>query len=261
MNIVEAFIKFQHGLIILLSGLDGCGKMALAKNISRDFKIGLIDQRDFYREDYDQKVTFPNGQEVINYETDDAVDWDKFNEQVKQMAPKGVVISGFSFPVEKLGFKPNYYIHLTMSKQLCMEKRKIMDDATEKLKMNQLTFPYYLESMKKFPIDKIINTNDKNDDSIYDEVFDYLIPEIDRVVHKKPRPMARETPVQRAPGSTPNDQTYRKRKAEYEIEAHLLAKPRYVNNDDLNMFNNFDTILEDSSESESPYNGQILFIK
>jgi uridine kinase len=55
MNIVEAYIKFNKGLIIVVSGISGCGKTTLARDIERDFNLKLIDQYDYYLEKYDNK--------------------------------------------------------------------------------------------------------------------------------------------------------------------------------------------------------------
>jgi uridine kinase len=52
MNIVEAYIKFKGQLIIFISGLPACGKLILAKTIQTDFSLKLLNQFDYYKEDY-----------------------------------------------------------------------------------------------------------------------------------------------------------------------------------------------------------------
>lgn len=190
MNIVEAYIKFRGQLLIFISGLPGCGKLKLAKNIARDFKLKIIDQYDYYKKDYDVTVTLHNDIKLINWYTDDAVDWDRFNEDIDKFKTNGLIVIGVALIESKITSKPDYHIHLNISKQLCMEKRKdflkehkekyaeeykSLETPIEKLKMNQLIFPYYLESTKKSKINKFININDMTDNQVYDIAFDALI--------------------------------------------------------------------------------------
>ena len=194
MNIVEAYIKFKGQLLIFVSGLSGCGKLALGKSIEKDFKLKLIDQFDYYKKDYDVTVSLPDGTKLINWYSDDAVDWDKLNDDIDKSKLKGLVVVGFSLPENKVRV-PDYHFHLNAPKQLCVEKRKtflennkekheeeykLIGTQTEKLKMNQLIFPYYLESIKNSKINKFINIKQGDDkflteDEIYDEAYDILI--------------------------------------------------------------------------------------
>ena len=108
------------------------------------------------------------------------------------MKGDGLLVIGISFPEDKIESKPDYHIHLNISKQACVERRKmflekhkdeenygedykLIGSVTEKLKMNQLIFPYYLESIKKAKINKFININEMNNDVVYDTAFDALI--------------------------------------------------------------------------------------
>ena len=52
MNIIEAYIKFNSQLIILISGFSGSGKTLLGRNIQRDFKLQFINLNDYYKENY-----------------------------------------------------------------------------------------------------------------------------------------------------------------------------------------------------------------
>lgn len=190
MNIVEAYIKFNGQLLIFISGLPGCGKLKLAKNISKDFKLKIIDQYEYYKKDYDVTATLPDGTKIINWYTDDAVDWDKFNDDINKYKKDGLIVIGVSLIENTITSKPDYHFHLNISKQLCIEKRKeflqehkdkyeedykVVNTPIEKLKMNQLIFPYYLESIKKSKINKFININEMTDQQVYDMAFDVLI--------------------------------------------------------------------------------------
>lgn len=210
MNIVEAYIKFNKQLIILVSGINGCGKGEIAQDIASDFEISLIDQFKYYREDYNEETELPNGTKVINWDNDDAVNWDKLNEDVNEKKSKGVIIVGFSFPKDKLAFKQDFHLHINIAKKVCFEKRKEFLEKhsdrfpkntpeQELLKFNKLTFPYYLESRDKNKVDKWLNANKFSNDELYNQAFDYLIAMIQKWLDQKdgkagpPRPK-RKTP-------------------------------------------------------------------
>ncbi len=122
-NIVEAYKEFNGQLIILISGLSGSGKTILAENICRDFKLKEINVRDYYKKDYNETIKLPNEKTVVNYDTDDAVDWTKLNEDINKLKKDGVVVIGHVFPTDKLDFKADYHTHLKISKQELKKKR------------------------------------------------------------------------------------------------------------------------------------------
>jgi len=183
MNIVEAYIKFKKQLIILISGLPGSGTLNLAKNIEKDFKLKLIDQNDYYILDYNVNVTLQNGITLINWYNDDSIEWNKLNIDINKYKSNGLVIFGISFPKNKIDADIDYHIHLNISKKMYMDKRKLFyeknnqdyDIVSEKLKVNQLIYPYYFESLKNNKIDKFVDINELNDYQIYDNIFDILI--------------------------------------------------------------------------------------
>lgn len=210
MNIVEAYIKFKGQFIILISGLPGCGKLAIAKSLSKDFKFKLLDQYNYYKKDYQETSTLQDGTKVINWYNDNAIDWDKLKDDIEENKKKGVVVVGISFPKDK--FDADYHLHLTMSKQMCMEKRKeflekhkeedkysqefkVLNTPTEKLIMNQLIFPYYLEARNNGKIDKWINMDTLgSDDDVYDMVFDHMLSVVQAYTDEHDKKFSERTP-------------------------------------------------------------------
>jgi adenylate kinase family enzyme len=277
MNIVEAYIKFNGQLVVLISGLPGCGKTGLGKSVARDFKIKLIDQYNYYKKDYDNKTTLPDNTTIVNWYTDDAIDWDKFNEDINAEKKSGVVVIGVSLPEDKLSFHPDTHIHLKISKQQCLEKRKVylennkdeypeeyelLHTPAEKLKMNLLIFPYYLETIKKEKINKFININEIEDDKIYDEVFDYLINLIQNYLNS---PISETTPkVTKTSENTSKPQTT----DTISTSIELLDEPRYTYDDELDMvtkYQDFERLEDNNLESSDIFDqtirdGPIKFI-
>jgi len=193
MNIVEAFIKFNKKLIIIISGLSGSGKTEITSNIERDFKIKKIDIETMCIESFDKIVELPNGIKVKDWDHIDAYDWDKINKEVINNQKSGVVICGPNFPTDKITFEADFHIHIKISKQLLIEKRhdfiknnpekcseliQYLDTPTETLMINHITYPHYLEYSQKSKIDKYINSKDITIDQIYDQAADYLFYKI-----------------------------------------------------------------------------------
>lgn len=191
MNIIEAYIKFNGQLLIFLSGLSGCGKTSVAKSIKKGLNLEMIDQVNYYKKDYNTTITLPDGNEVLNLSTDDAFDWDKLNADIEKYKSKGLLVSGFALPEDKITSKVDYHVHLSISKKECIERRHqylekhkdefpeeyaMIDSPAEKLKLNQLVYPYYLDVTKRSKINKFININTiPEDETVIDLVFDNII--------------------------------------------------------------------------------------
>lgn len=204
-SIIEAFIEKKGGLIILISGMSGSGKTKLGKELAKLFKCEFLNSSKFCKKDYDDKISFkfPNSEktyEFLNYDSDDIIDWNKFNDEVKELKNKGVIISGISFPKNKINFTADFSIHIKLNKQNLLKKRKqfledhkedcnnfdiINDSNIELYIMNHYTYPYYLNITQNTFINKFINANElvekSNEDyfdSIFDECIDFLIKSI-----------------------------------------------------------------------------------
>lgn len=190
MNVVDAYKKFKGQLIILVTGLSACGKSKLGKFIAEDFKLTYLNQFNYYKQDYSTIAKLPDGREIINWDDDDAVDWDKLNKDIIENSKNGVIVSGFALPDKLLKFKPDYHLHISMSKKTCLDKRKeyiishkdkhqkefeLIGTPNEHLQFNRLTFPYYLGLKERTTINKYLNANEKNDDEMYDESFNLII--------------------------------------------------------------------------------------
>lgn len=197
MNIIEAYIKFKQQLIIIISGISGCNKTSLAKKLSKELGLKLINQNDYLNPDYNVIVMLPNDTKIINWHNDDAVLWDKFNDDI--INSTGAIVSGFSFPVDKLKFIPDYHIHITITKQSCIKKRqeflkKHKDDPKyvtefneigtpiENYKFNQLAYPYYMESVKNMKVNKFINANKLSNDEIINDAWNSIISFVQKYI-------------------------------------------------------------------------------
>ena len=249
MNIIEAYIKYKGQLIILISGLPACGKLNLAKTIHKDFNLKLINQFDYYKKGYNKTITLHDGTTLINWYTDDAVDWEKLNKDIDENKDNGIIVVGFSLPADKITSNVDFHIHLNISKQACMDKRKahvekhkdkhpqeykILGTPLEKLKMNKLIFPYYLESVKKSKIQKFINMMDKSDAEIYDIAFNYIIDFIEDYLYPD---STQSNTTEKTPKVTKiTKKPYTQTEPEsISMTGELLDKPEYLYDKELDM--------------------------
>lgn len=181
MNILEAFLLFNNHLIIIISGLPGCHKSSFAKKLANEFNFYFINQSDYYKKDFNNIVSLPDGSTFNNYSTDDAIDWYKFNNDINNNKNKGVVISGFSFPSNLLKFETNLHIHLGITKSKCFESiesqliKNNQNVVNEKLKFNKFVYPYYLSLKNRSSIDKFFFVDDIDYDNFYNILWSYII--------------------------------------------------------------------------------------
>lgn len=192
-NIVEAYIEFYGQLVIVISGISGSGRAKLAANISEDFQIKMVNVTEYYKKDYDTVVKLPNGTSVVNYDDDNAIDWDKFNEYINSVKNKGIAIVCTVLPTSKIAFEVDYHVSLKISKQIAKDRitkyiqenpDKKMDLETEILRLNMLKYSYYFDGMDRMNVNRYVNASTINDSQIYDTVFDSIINMIHNKVHE-----------------------------------------------------------------------------
>lgn len=200
MNIVEAYVKFNNGMIIIISGLSGSGKTKVASYIEKDLKIKKIDLDDYCKEENHITVKLPNDITVEDWDHIDVYDWKKFNEDVEKYKNRGVVLCGAYFPSDKITSNVDFHIHIKISKQQIIEKRteyikkypdkcptlkEHLDSNIVKLLINTVTYPHYIEYRNKSKIDLWISADELTTEKIYDNVFDFLMGKIQQFLNAR----------------------------------------------------------------------------
>jgi adenylate kinase family enzyme len=189
MNIIDAYLKLNGQMIILISGMSGTRKSEIANFFSGLFGFLLFQMSDFYKENYKESnnyVELPNGDSILDWENiDNSIDWEKMNNHVNEKKKYGIILEGFGFPEDKINFKCDYHIHLKISKEKLLERREkykekhpgenIYDKNIEKLILNKITIPHYLKLRDRSKIDKYININEnENIDEIKKNIFEFI---------------------------------------------------------------------------------------
>ena len=198
-NVIEAYIKQKHQFIVTISGLLCSGKSKLAMLLASDLNMPIIEQRSMYKKDFVNKVKLSNGYEVNNHDVDDAIDWDLLNKAVNKYKEFGVIIIGTVFPTDKLKYKADYHVNVSISKTKCLEKqvegilrnkKRFVEELKEHqsgnlaLRLDELTLPYYKKTIENSIINKFVNANKLNEEEMYNVLFDSLIHYIEKTIYK-----------------------------------------------------------------------------
>lgn len=193
MNIVEAYLKFNKQLIILVSGLSGSNKSQLAKFIERDFKIKSINIDDYCIKEFEKMVDVIDGVKINDWDDIDSVNWKNINKDVEKYKDLGVVLYGSYITSDKITFNPDFHIHVKISKQNLIDARrtfiknnpdtcekliKFVDTPTEHAIINKIVFPHYQKYLEQSKIDKYINANELDVNEVYDAASSFLFNKI-----------------------------------------------------------------------------------
>lgn len=187
MNIIDAYIAFTGQFIVALTGLSDCGRDDISKLLSKDTKLQIINQKQYYvpieklNPQY-QKFKLSDGSVVSIWETNDNfVEWDKFNKVVNDNKKNGIIINAFSLPVDKIDFMPDIHVHFNINRGKCIariiEKNKDLDPGI----LNEKLTPVYEYYKELLPIPKITkfftikSIEDQSLSDLYDLVWDYVI--------------------------------------------------------------------------------------
>jgi cytidylate kinase len=195
-NIVQKYIKDNSQLIILISGFSGCGKTLFAKSIAKDFDIKFINLNDFLLLETYTKTVQVGDKNIIDWEDPEATNWEELNSKINSIKSKGVVISGFMFPTDLLKFKPNFHIHIKISKDNLIKLRQTylelkedsklneIDEEMQRRILNKISFEHNLKGLEKSKPTKFIQM-ELDGQLVYDEIFSYLIESIEKDVYRK----------------------------------------------------------------------------
>lgn len=188
MNISEEYIMVNKGLIILISGLSGTNKSLLAKEIEKDFKLKLIDINEYCINENNVPIVEIFGLKIKDWDDVNTYNWTKINEDVSKYKVNGCVVVGDMFPKSKFKQDKYFHIHLTISKEKLVEKRKIIIQKNEKGKcndlkqftnnllgfINKITYPHYIKYREDSKIDFWIKSDENTIEEMYNKTFDFI---------------------------------------------------------------------------------------
>lgn len=169
--------------VYAISGLSATGKTTIGRRIENDFLIDevkhieFIDQ-DWYYKDNKPKVLLSSGENVSNWDCVEAIYWGTLNADIKyKLKSRDVLLVGFALWESLMEFPIERHVHLTYSQSHCKKdiqkcidgrirskKLKTLEKREkDRLMVEEIVFPFYLETLKKSKIDDLIAVYDEKD--------------------------------------------------------------------------------------------------
>lgn len=182
MNILQAYIKKNKQFILLVLGMPCTSKSKIAKELVIDLGLPLVNINDYLIQDkyIDKEI---DGVKFKLYEHPDNYDWEKLDKDVNKLKSNGIVLYGNYIDKEKISFEPDFVLFFSMGLNLCktlLVSKKLLpynlDDEKVKTYFTKVFNPVYDELKEKIKINKFYNIKEQTSfDSLYDEVFDYVM--------------------------------------------------------------------------------------
>jgi len=264
MNIVDAYIKFNGELIILISGLSGSGKSGLANNIAKDFKITKIDIEMHCKKDFNKTVKLPNDVVVTDWDDAESYDWKTINKLVNENKNKGVVLCAPYFPTKLLEFNQSLHIHIKITKQHLIESRKKFvkenQERCEKLNdlealiVNQITYPHYIKYLEESKIDKYINSKEMTQSQVYDECCTFLFFRIQQWLDEYNKKLTNTNPNQNTnnyQNTYDNTQNNNGRKSQYGKNENISTATSTAMSTTMSKYSDIEGNIKDDSSMTS----------
>lgn len=182
MNILEAYIKKYKQIIILILGLPCTNKSEIAKELSNDLNLQVININNFLIKDKYKEIKINDT--IFNiYEDTNNYNWKKFNSDINKFKKKGVILYGNYLDIDK--FKSNidfiffYSMNTTLCKKILIDKKLIEWDESNpitKLYFDEIFNPMYEKLKNNLIINKFYNIKeDMLFNELYDDIFNLLM--------------------------------------------------------------------------------------
>lgn len=181
MNIIQVHIEEFKQIIILVLGMPCSNKSEIAKELSQDLKLDIINISDYIIKDKYVEKQVENIKYKI-YEDVETIDWNKLNNDVKEK--KNVIIYGNFIDFNKIDFTIDYTLFYSMNNKLCKQiiiENDLVDfDKNDENKFNiwytNILLPTYENLKTSGKINKFYNIKeDTNYEKLYDETFDIMM--------------------------------------------------------------------------------------
>lgn len=202
MNILEAYIKFNKQLIILIIGLPCTNKSQIAKELGLDIGFQIVKINNYLIENKYKEISVDNFTFKV-YEDSSNYDYDKLNTDVNSLKSNGVVIYGNFLDAKKIDWEPDfvffYSMNVTLCKKTLIEKKMIEWKETEpqtQIYFEKILDPIYDELKKNFKINKFFNIKETTTfEESYDEIFDLLMELISKKLGMETKNPSRTTKI------------------------------------------------------------------
>lgn len=175
--LVQKYLEINGQLLICISGMSGSGKSYIAEQLSNLLNIKHIDQDTFYIHPSKMpKVRLSDGKSYTNWDSEDSINLKLMNNEIDKYIKKGIIFSGFSCRNGWFDHSINVQIHLEITKETSYQRRyeQGKNQKHGAIIVNEMVYPFYLETLEQSKIDYTIDTNTKSSTTL-DRVIEYLI--------------------------------------------------------------------------------------
>jgi gluconate kinase len=162
--------------LIYISGLSGSGKTTLGRRLKELIDNALLIDQDSYFSRKKSIVTLSSGEPVVNFDSEDSIRWDDFNDSIEMnLKSQNVIVTGYQLRKHKMRLTPDFHFLLirdilvdgkhnieTLTK-FCYEDRqqskRFAGKESEKFIVPELVIPFYFQTLQCLPDNTItINT-------------------------------------------------------------------------------------------------------
>ena len=177
-NILDAYIKKNNQIVILIIGMPCSNKCNISKMLNSDLKINSVNLNNYITKIPTKKTI--NDITYNIYDHEENYDWDGFNSDINEIKNKGVIIYGNYFYLSKIKFNIDFIFFIDMNETLCsnlMKKCKMIEDTSDiDNYLNNYLFPSYKTLKENLKINKFYNIKkDNSAKQVYDKLFDNLM--------------------------------------------------------------------------------------
>ena len=156
MNVLEAFIKKNKKIILLLSGITNPKFKELANTFKNDLNLPLININEIIKKDFYEKISESELEEI--------------KKEIKKH--KSFILVGFIIPK----IKYNFHYNIKFDNKYLIEKN--LENSNEILKN-------YKEFLNNNKVNKFIKYENEKDELILDELFNHIMELISKDVYKE----------------------------------------------------------------------------
>jgi len=170
--------------VIAISGFSGAGKSLQGKRLANELGYQYLDLDKYFIPSREKpRIQLSDGSTTVNFDSLKALDLKRFKKDVRRLSATGnLIVTGFTLRKEVLPFQPDHHLHLMVDKKIAIDRRFqakpfIKKDPRKKkretMMINEVAYPFYLETLSHSEIDKYFDANLPASE-VYQQIKKYL---------------------------------------------------------------------------------------
>ena len=161
MNILEAYIKKNKNIKILITGINIEILSKIGTILSKDLSLQLININELINQDF--------------YINDDKIDTLKLSDMINKH--ENVILIGFLNPLKNI--KVDFHFNIKFDSKIFLEK---------KIENSKNIYSLYKKNLINLKINKFIKYQEKEEENILNEIFNYIMQQIALNIYPNNKP-------------------------------------------------------------------------